>query len=474
MSADDPFTQTQKAIFDALLAFPQFAELVRVGNRLSSVQRSGVPRIDKPRGTPADYAKPGAYVASGELKVSEAGHRLRPFGSNSRIAEAAQSFAVSLTTAAVDSVPLNRLKWRAMQALYLAGDDLGLPFVRGWDISDAGEEPSSTNPDGTTRQGWVTAFNVNVEMYWPRATLAVDDFGPVAVLVLSGAEYQSPTNARGWNPNIFPGYDDTAPLATRQSVWLAGLNNWLDADTLPKCAAIRARALSFHDGLNGQKFTHPVDYNGDPRTYADEAPQASVRSVTAKLAAADLGAWTIMRPTVQDPAGVNVPPFGQAYEVDPVATVQSKISTWKADGGTGAYMDSFVKDTSYTRFTAADLNSWLATAPGFQMTCELWDENTYPAIPGVRVLHWPPDGTDPGGYLPGPAEGGHTDRPEWDYRGHYYISVTRDDPADSANATRLAAAYARGAQLYLPVQNWPRSTFGDEVAAHWRANYVPA
>lgn len=167
MSEDlsDPFTQANLAIWNALTAYPGFADLVRVGNRLGTTSRN-VP-LDKSRGTYADTAD------AGQLRVQEAGFTLSPFGSNSKVSESRQSYSVQLTTQSMRATPLNRLKWNALKALKRAGDDLGLTFVREWSITEATEGLMSvvTPEEPRTQDGWATAFTVNVEMYWPRSAL---------------------------------------------------------------------------------------------------------------------------------------------------------------------------------------------------------------------------------------------------------------------------------------------------------------
>lgn len=167
MSEDlsDPFTQANLAIWNALASYPGFSSLVRVGNRLGTTSQN-VP-LNKSRGTYADTAD------AGQVRIQEAGFTLSPFGSNSRISESRQSYGVQFTTQALTTTPLNRLKWNALKALKRAGDDLGLPFVRGWSITEASEGlVSAIAPEEPrTQDGWATAFTVNVEMYWPRTAL---------------------------------------------------------------------------------------------------------------------------------------------------------------------------------------------------------------------------------------------------------------------------------------------------------------
>lgn len=169
----DPFTQASAAILDALTAFPPFAEMVRLGNRVSGTRRPNVAPTNKPTGAPADYARIGTAVPGGEVRVIESGYDLHPYGSNSKISEAVQSYDVQLATDAIDSTPINRLKWNAMRALLRSdagGFPLGLPFVRTWTISPGTQQPTRI-VNGEERTGWSSAFSVNVEMYWPRASL---------------------------------------------------------------------------------------------------------------------------------------------------------------------------------------------------------------------------------------------------------------------------------------------------------------
>lgn len=170
----DPFTQANKAIFDALMAFPQFGELVRVGNRFSSVKRTGAVPLTVNKGStgpsgPADFLAPASLTDGGEIRVTQSGFLLSPFGSNSKVSEAEQTYDVGIATDSPDATRINRLKWFGLRALLRAGSDLGLPFVRGWTISQASE--SNAKVEENRQAGWSTAFSVNVAMYWTRANL---------------------------------------------------------------------------------------------------------------------------------------------------------------------------------------------------------------------------------------------------------------------------------------------------------------
>jgi hypothetical protein len=164
--AIDPFTECNKRIWDVLVAHQPFKDLFkhagrdRPGNRLSTVPREGFNTANKERLTmgPAD---------AGEVLVTQRGGRFPSKGENSRIINGRKVYGVQIATDRTDVVLMNRFVWHGLCALHRAGDDLGLSFVREWDLEPVQE---GFNPVRGTLM-WAAVFDVTVSMYWTRASI---------------------------------------------------------------------------------------------------------------------------------------------------------------------------------------------------------------------------------------------------------------------------------------------------------------
>jgi len=278
----------------------------------------------------------------------------------------------------------------------------------------------------------------------PPATLAApnasaSDVWPIATQFLAGTQYRSPTNPRGWNPVIFPGFTTAAPLAEQQSTWLNGFTSYMTNTGFPRGRAVRARGWIFWDGFTGQEFPELL-WDGDPEYEVPEVPRSSVQAALAFCAANGQPGGMTIRPTIRNQAELS-----QKYGPDPMATYRAKLTRAVADGGRFFWFDSSLKGsegqtyleaTQY--FTQSEAAALSAEYPDAYMVWE-WYHETYKPVPRLRAYH------DPGyGYLPSDVP----DDDSWDAYAQFYFGNTTN-PRDPAQAAVLAAQFRRGARLLL-------------------------
>ena len=154
----DPFTAAHQAIFAAFKGHPPLAAMVGLGNFVDTTD----PLFQQ--------FKPDAQAGDlPRVMVLQDAFTLPPFGGCSTAVEFSQAYRVLFATDVLRVVPLNQLKYQALCALVKAGPDLGLPFVRAFDVGPGKDE--SKRPDDKT-QRWTAAFAITVRMYVARRVLA--------------------------------------------------------------------------------------------------------------------------------------------------------------------------------------------------------------------------------------------------------------------------------------------------------------
>ena len=161
---DDPFTQCNKAIWDALLLNGRIREWVPKASRISTVPRGD--EFGGGKDTPLDYA------GAPELLVTQAGYTFLLSGRNSKTVDGQQTFTIQVATDVLDTVPLNVMKWEMLKAFHRACQrehPFGLSFVRTVTPQQAQE---GTNPQATRGiPGWVGVMGLLFEFYFPRSML---------------------------------------------------------------------------------------------------------------------------------------------------------------------------------------------------------------------------------------------------------------------------------------------------------------
>jgi hypothetical protein len=166
----DPFTQIHAAIWQALIAYPPWAQLVRQGLRVTAIPGtlpdgstvqgiSSVATLAK-----ADPLSPGDQP---EVRIFQHAFGDRPELSNSRALFFCQVFALRLSASPppLDQVLFNQLAWLSRVALYKAGPNLGIPnlvYEFTWNVANI----QDVFPDESER-GWVCAVPLAVTFYVP-------------------------------------------------------------------------------------------------------------------------------------------------------------------------------------------------------------------------------------------------------------------------------------------------------------------
>jgi hypothetical protein len=157
----DPFSKVYAAIAAALSADSDFARLVDLGLRIDFTQATGYPiQVQK---------RDRSLKAVSELDQGR--FTLMPFGGNSRVAEASQSYVLSVDSHKTTVQTINQIKWAALKALRRAGPELGTHnLVRDWMITDGMDQPRPQSPDATA--GWAAVLTIQVQMYFDKALIA--------------------------------------------------------------------------------------------------------------------------------------------------------------------------------------------------------------------------------------------------------------------------------------------------------------
>jgi hypothetical protein len=157
----DPFTQISRTILAALQADAGWAALVKRGNVVDMTS----PAFERFR----------TQVQSGdvpEVVLVQEDFRLRPFGTNSRVAELEQDFQMIVTHDSLRVMPVNVLKFRTLAALARCGPTLGLDgLVREWEITGGADDAIGSKPWKRGSERWVSAMTIRVQMYFTRDRL---------------------------------------------------------------------------------------------------------------------------------------------------------------------------------------------------------------------------------------------------------------------------------------------------------------
>ncbi len=293
--------------------------------------------------------------------------------------------------------------------------------------------------DNFTLEYWANSFTL--EDWANTFALAISiSAQPVGTTFLASDEYRW-FHPRGWNPSIFPNLDQNASVEVQQTQWLSDLIIACDTLFIPNTLAVGGQGVLFWDGMNGQEHDAPISYIGDPSFYVPEAPQTSVRAVTAHLAAAGLKAGTIIRPTI-----FNNTNGTQIYSADSVQVYTDKTNAAIADGFSMAWMDSALDGpeggstlTGNSFFDITKLTNFAYTFLDFQFFFEWWSTD-YIGLDNIFAYHDPAPG-----YLPDFVEDPAKDK--------YAIFSfdQRSDPRNSTKAEEMAASFRRGARIFLYV-----------------------
>jgi hypothetical protein len=157
----DPFSQVYTAIANALSNDRDWQGLVDIGLRINFTKLEGrAIQVVKQGRT----LKPIAELDQGRFLI-------QPFGGNSRIAEAQQSYVLSVESAKQTIQLVNEIKWATLKALRRAGPELGTHnLVRDWMILDGMDQPRPQSPESP--QGWTAVLTIQVQMYFDKALIA--------------------------------------------------------------------------------------------------------------------------------------------------------------------------------------------------------------------------------------------------------------------------------------------------------------
>lgn len=145
----DPFTQAYEAIWTALAARADWAELFTVGRRADKIDVT-----DRLK----EIIKAGNL--NGIVALDQSQYVMQPFGANSLIVSATQTYVLSVATATPALAKVNAIKWQTFLALRAAGPSLGLPsIITAWVIQQAQDRPqpppSSQAAPGYASVAWI-------------------------------------------------------------------------------------------------------------------------------------------------------------------------------------------------------------------------------------------------------------------------------------------------------------------------------
>jgi hypothetical protein len=157
----DAFTTVYQAILTALENDREWSELYAVGNRLDLTEDGKVRQILN-RGR---SLKPIMELEQGRFA-------LRPFGSNSRSAEADQFYVLSLDSNQPKTINLvNAAKWDTLKALRRAGPELGtVGIIRDWHVQDGIDLDRPRVTDAPL--GFAAVLTIMVSMYFDARLIA--------------------------------------------------------------------------------------------------------------------------------------------------------------------------------------------------------------------------------------------------------------------------------------------------------------
>jgi len=156
----DPFTQTYQAIRAALLAWPKFSALVKPGN-FPDMSDTKFERF-KPEVAPGDLP---------EVALLQGAFKLTPFGCNSRVFSAMQTYPLIATFNLLQVTPVNVLNFEFGRAMLKAGENLGLPFIRTWDITASNDDAFGQQEWKRGTMRWVSVSQITVQMDLDQRTI---------------------------------------------------------------------------------------------------------------------------------------------------------------------------------------------------------------------------------------------------------------------------------------------------------------
>jgi hypothetical protein len=304
---------------------------------------------------------------------------------------------------------------------------------------------------------------------------------PIGWFTLADLGYRSPTNVRGWDPNVFPGWTDaldwTDPvqLAAKRAAWRAAYLAYLPG-VIARTTAVAGQGLISWVGFTGLQFDEPVSYPGDPRYYPPEVTEQAVVDGNALITAAGLKPGVIIRPTgfTETPPGSGN--YTLTYPADPVAEMEAKIDYTRGIGSRIFYVDSSVKQLSEVDpmqfFTRDDLLPWATAYPDCLFLFEFLSPSC-DDLPNVNALCFaerlvPP--LDPGGYST-IVPWGHFQAPERDFHAAHWTDYTLDYTNPTV-VTEVGNHYARGAIPLLSTASAATEPHQSTYYQAWLARYL--
>lgn len=149
----DPFTQAYAAIWTALAARAEWVALFPAGRRGDK---------DDVRGRLTEVIK--SRNLNGLVSLDQAQWAGQPFGANSLVVSAQQTYVMSVASASSAIEKVNDIKWQTLLALRAAGPALGLPFITSWIIQQAQDRPQPQPQQGGQSFGYASVLWITVAM----------------------------------------------------------------------------------------------------------------------------------------------------------------------------------------------------------------------------------------------------------------------------------------------------------------------
>lgn len=156
----DPFSQAYSKIFDALNAFTEFSNIVKLGNQINYA--SAVEPRRKESSLTADT--PQVMLLDGGFTTN--------IQHTSNVGQVIQAYTLATVTGDERLQKAHfKLRWAAIRAITLIGKQLGtLEFVRNVNITDGSGEISQFEESKGIR-GWTGIMTIVVEMYFTKTEL---------------------------------------------------------------------------------------------------------------------------------------------------------------------------------------------------------------------------------------------------------------------------------------------------------------
>jgi hypothetical protein len=150
----DPFTQTYAAIWTALAARAEWVALFPLGRRGDKDTITGkITEVIKARNL------------NGLVSLDQAQWVGQPFGANSLVVSAQQTYVMSVASASSAIEKVNDIKWQTLLALRAAGPNLNLPqIIDSWIIQQAQDRPQPQPQQGGQSFGYASVLWITVAM----------------------------------------------------------------------------------------------------------------------------------------------------------------------------------------------------------------------------------------------------------------------------------------------------------------------